>query len=158
MQQGFAEEVRAQQKTLVQEFSLREQQEEIRWKQKSRIRWLKEGERNTRFFHKDVIQHQQGKRMLQLKQEDKTHVETQEELELTLNDFFTDLLEELDYNQNESQMKVLQNIPRVITNERNFMIMKPIKMEEVKEVVKQMANDKYLGPNGFTMNFFQSYW
>ena len=28
----------------------RENQEEILWKQKSRIQWIKEGERNTMFF------------------------------------------------------------------------------------------------------------
>ena len=42
--------------------------------------------------------------------------------------------------------------------EHNFMLMKPIDLEEVEVVVKQMENDKALGPNGFTTNFFQAYW
>ena len=34
----------------------RRQQEEILWCQKSQIRWLKEGERNTKFFRRSIVQ------------------------------------------------------------------------------------------------------
>ena len=102
MKKGFIEEVRTEDKTLLQEFILRNKQEEILWKQKSRIRWLQEGECNTKFFHKATIQHRHGNHMVRLKMVDGTHAETQEELELTLNDFFVDLMEEPDYDRNEA--------------------------------------------------------
>lgn len=36
-------------------------QEEILWRQKSRIHWLQEGERNTKFSHNSMIQRRHQK-------------------------------------------------------------------------------------------------
>eukprot|EP00253_Pinus_taeda_P006797 PITA_06797 len=44
----------------------RRKQEDILWKQKSRVQWLWEGERNTCFFHKSMIQHRQHNRIFSL--------------------------------------------------------------------------------------------
>ena len=38
------------------------------------------------------------------------------------------------------------------------MLMKPIELEEVEVAVKQMMNDKALGPDGFTTKFFHDCW
>ena len=158
MQNGFSEEIRAQEKLLIQEFILREQQEEVFSKQKSRFKCLQEGERNTRFFHKASIQHRHGNQMGRMKKEDGTIAETQEDLEHTLNTFFTNILEEPDWDRVEDQREVMRHIPKVITEEHNFMLMKLIEMEEVEAVIKQMADDKALGPDGFITNFFHACW
>ena len=102
MNSGFSEELRIQEKLLLQEFSQREQQEEVYWNQKARVKWLQEGERNTSFFHKAAIQHRQGNHMDRLKREDGSIAETQEELETTLNSYFPKLLQELDKDREEA--------------------------------------------------------
>ena len=131
MTQGFSKELRAQEQHLLKELKLKEQQEDLLWKQKSRNRWLKEGERNTKFFHKAVIQSRQENRMVCLKRTDGTYLDTQIELEQTLNGFYVDLLEEPDINHQEAEEKVLNHIPKVIMVDHNIMLMKPIDMDEL---------------------------
>ena len=92
MLSGYTEELRLQEKTLLRDFNLRERQEEFFWSQKSRIKWLQEGEHNTIFFHKETIQHRHGNRMDRLKKEDGSIVESQEYLENTLYSHFANLL------------------------------------------------------------------
>ena len=44
------------------------------------------------------------------------------------------------------------------TGHNNLLPLKPIELEEFKDAVKQMENDKASGPDGFTANFFHAYW
>ena len=94
----------------IQEFSQRDQQEELYWSQKSRVKWLQEGERNTSFFHKSVIHHKQNNQLTRLQTKEGHVVETQEELERTVNSFFSTLLEEPDEDREASQREVIRHI------------------------------------------------
>lgn len=59
-------------------------QEEIFWKQKSRVQWLKEGERNTKFFHRSAIANRTHNRISSIKNEDGQIQQTHEEIEAVL--------------------------------------------------------------------------
>ena len=77
-------------------------------------------------------------------------------MEITLNSYFAKLLEEPNWDRDASQREVLSHIPQVITEDHNLLLLKPIDLEEVEDVVKKMSNDKALGPDGFTTNFFHA--
>jgi hypothetical protein len=51
MMEGYMEEEINAKKAIMQELMQREKHEEILWQQKSRKLWLREGDRNTSFFH-----------------------------------------------------------------------------------------------------------
>ena len=136
---GYTEELRLQEKTFLQEFNQRERQEEFYWSQKYRIKWLQEGEHNTSFFHKATIQHRQGNRMDRLKKEDGSIAESQEDLENTLNSYFSNLLQEPDRDREEAQREVFSHIPKLIMEDHNQILGKAIEMVELETVVNQMA-------------------
>ena len=73
--------------------------------------------------------------MARLKIEEGHIVETEEDLELTLNSFFVKLLEEPDWDRDVAQREVLRYIPKFIIEEHNFMLLKPIELEEDDIVV-----------------------
>jgi hypothetical protein len=53
--EGYIEDQKREEMQMTQEWEARCQQEETLWHQKYRIRWLKEGEWNTKFFHRTTI-------------------------------------------------------------------------------------------------------
>ena len=61
-------------------------------------------------------------------------------------------------DRSQAIARITRFIPRIITNEHNEMPTKPISMNEVEEVVQQMALGKAPGPDGFTTNFFHLFW
>ena len=94
------------------------------------------------------MQHRQANRIVRLKK--------QEEIEHTLTNHFRKLMEEPDMDRSVEMREILENIPSLVTQEKNKLLHRPIKMEEPEEAVKQLKNDKAPGPYGFITNFFHA--
>lgn len=62
-------------------------QEEIMWKQRSRIQWLNEGDNNTKFFHQKANRRRNKNRITQLSREDGTISEEIDEMQQMTRDF-----------------------------------------------------------------------
>ena len=67
-------------------------------------------------------------------------------------------MKEPEGDREESLREVFRHIPKIISDEQNHVLGKPIKMEEVEVVIKQMEKDKALGLDSFTSNFFHACW
>eukprot|EP00253_Pinus_taeda_P008591 PITA_08591 len=106
-------------------------QEEIFWRKKSRVQWLKEGERNTKFFHRSTMVNRAHNRIYSIKDE----------------------------GDREQSIRVIsKHIPKLVTREENFNLIRPVSKEEVSEVLKEMQTGKVLGSDGFNVDFFKACW
>ena len=84
MREGYTKDRKSEEQTLLQDLMKREQQEETLWKQKSMKLWLREGDRNTSFFHKSIVQHRQHNHINRLKANDGSILEEQSLIEQEL--------------------------------------------------------------------------
>ena len=66
IEQGNNEQIQEEEKRIKQQLEERYAQEETLWQQKSRVQWLKEGEKNTIFFHRSTIQRRHINRITKL--------------------------------------------------------------------------------------------
>jgi hypothetical protein len=64
---GYIEDRKIEEIQMTQEWEARCQQEETLWHQNSRIRWLKEGERNTKLFHRTTIARRTHNKILKIR-------------------------------------------------------------------------------------------
>lgn len=63
---GRTYELEMEEKIIKNQLEERYSQEEVLWIHKSKVQWLKQGERNTTFFHKYVIQCRQINKITRL--------------------------------------------------------------------------------------------
>ena len=115
---------------------------------------MKEGERNTKFFHNLVIQNRNSSRIQRLKTRAGNRVDTRREIEAELTQHFSETLREDGGDRSRDIEQNTRLVPRLVTGENNEMLNKPIGMQEVEEAVNQMALGKAPGPDGFMSNFF----
>eukprot|EP00253_Pinus_taeda_P029331 PITA_29331 len=136
----------------------RRKQEEILWRQKSRIKWLREGERNTKFFHQAMIKHMQGNRILSIKNKNGDRVVEQNEIEQTLLDHHKEILAEPQVDRTRAIQEICSAIPSLVTEDQNKALMRAVTLEELEEVVKAMKKGTAPGTDGFTVDFYQAGW
>ena len=124
----------------------------------SKVKWMQDGEKNTKFFHNSVIQNRNNSRIQKLKKMDGSRVETHGEIEEELTHYLAEILNEDIHDRERDIAQITRLIPPSVTRENNEMLVKPVTLQEVEEAVNQMALGKSLGSDGFTSNFFHYFW
>jgi len=133
--------------------------EEVFWKQKSRVQWIKEGDRNTSFFHLSAMKHRKANSISKLCLENGNIIIEDTEIGDQAVLFFQNLLSDQGSNAGNGRVmdQFIDKIPCLITKEDNSKMLKPISEEEVHVVLFSMGPFKAPGPDGFPPIFFQEY-
>ena len=127
--------------------------EEAHWRQHSREIWLKDGDKNTGFFHRMASAHRRHNAMDRIKVNGEWLVEEQEVREGVVNSFQQLLTEDMGWQADIGSIPVgcisLQDAESLET---------PFAENEIHSALMEMNGDKAPGPDGFTVAFWQDAW
>jgi hypothetical protein len=132
-------------------------EEESYWRQKSQSLWLKEGDRNTTYFHKQAEARKLFKAVTQIQVQNTTISEPEDIRKATFETFKT-LYTENGRASINPQAYPLSVVPTLIKDDVNCKLLEEVTQQEIKETLDQMHPDKAPGPDGFTARFFQHCW
>ncbi|PNX89254.1 cysteine-rich receptor-like protein kinase, partial [Trifolium pratense] len=122
-------------------------------KQKSRTRWVKEGDSNTRYFHESIKSRRRRNQLVALKDEDHW-VQGVKEVKGFVKNFF-----ENNFKENWENRPNLNGITfHSLSDEDNFSLMAPFTVDEVRDVIWSSDGNKSPGPDGFNFNFLKTCW
>ncbi|XP_010481072.1 PREDICTED: uncharacterized protein LOC104759893 [Camelina sativa] len=106
-------------------------EEELYWKQKSRVTWLKEGDRNTKFFHATTKQRRARNRICSIMNKDGALVEMEDGIEYVATQYFQDLFFASSISGVE---EVLRPVKTKVTLEVNDSLTRPPSNGEIKKL------------------------
>ena len=126
---------------------------EICWRQKSRVLCIREGDRNTKFFHRITNSHRRFNSIDRLMVDAKLSSDPKDIVK-GISRFYRQL-----YSENVVDRPVLDDVDiSRISEEDALWLDRPFDEEEVYGVINGFNGDKAPSPNGFSMAFFQSCW
>ncbi|XP_027183870.1 uncharacterized protein LOC113782162 [Coffea eugenioides] len=129
--------------------------EEEYWKQKARVKWLADGDRNTAFFHSVVTERRRKSVIHRIRRTNGDWVDDEASICNEAVSFFQGLFTE---EVGRASSDMLEVIPRVLNDQDNSGLTEILSMDEVKEVLFSMDGDSGAGPDGFTGKFFTAAW
>ncbi|XP_048494687.1 uncharacterized protein LOC125494872 [Beta vulgaris subsp. vulgaris] len=151
LSRGLVEEIREVEEELR---VLRRSQETAAW-QRCRPFVLRDGDRNTAYFHNKATERKKRNRITRMVDKDGVMKEEKEEIAEIVVDYFNELS-----TTSRPQINIddLGMINKCVTEEMNTELDNMFMMEEVKAGLKEMHPCKSPGPDGLPALFYKRYW
>eukprot|EP00253_Pinus_taeda_P035614 PITA_35614 len=132
--------------------------EEEYWILKSRSLWLKAGDQNTSYFHKQYRARLSRNHIAEIKTMEGQVCKGFDQVKAAAEAHFRNLYNIGIQAEEGETNDFLSNIPQLVNDEENTVLCRPITTEEVIQVIWSMEADKAPGPDGFSIHFYQSCW
>ncbi|XP_074283921.1 uncharacterized protein LOC141608469 [Silene latifolia] len=140
---------------LIAEIAALYKQEEQYWRQRSRALWLRDGDRNTKFFHSKAGERKRKNFIPLLIDDEGRECIGDEKVAKVAVDYFEHLFQTTEPTNFDD---VLLGLEGRVTDGMNSLLRMEYRDEEVVEALNQMHPLKAPGPDGMNGLFFQSYW
>lgn len=129
--------------------------EEDYWKQKSRLLWLKLGDRNTGYFHAITKARKRANGFSVIENEDGQMVHKEEEIIEVIGDYFQSLFSSIPGDREEIVRRALHPL---VTEKENQTLAAIPTASEIKDAAFSIHADKAPGPDGISAGFFHTHW
>ena len=129
--------------------------QEIFWAQRSRVAWLKHGDKNTKFFHSKASQRRRRNHIKRIKNSEGDWVEEEEDIVMVAVDYFDNLFTAGTCSQIDD---CLNTVPYKLTPEMQQELTFDFTAEEIKAALFQIGPTKAPGLDGMNALFFQNFW
>lgn len=130
------------------------EKQEIYWMQRAKQFWLKEGDQNTRFFHKYASQRRKTNMIDRIKDSSGQWCETGEQIQAVIENYFSTLFTATSLNGQLSQREEVGQV----SLQDNMDLVLDVTEEEVRVAVFAMHPEKSPGIDGFNPAFYQVFW
>lgn len=142
-------------KQLMRQLSEMVSREEAMEHQRSRVQWLREGDKNTEYFQAKAKARARTNKIKRLRRQDGSWTSEQMELEQMAAQFYQNLFMA---QENLQPDLVCQFVHRKVTDQMNSELDRPFTCEEIEKALFSMKPNKSPGVDGFTAGFFQKHW
>jgi hypothetical protein len=129
-----------------------EDQTELYWKQRSHVQWMKNGDRNTKYFHSVASERKRINRIKKLRREDGSVVEEEGALKEVVTNYFLNLFSS---NAGTRVDELLDYLDPRVTPAMNELLCKEFNAQEVKDALDSIGDLKAPGIDGMPSIFYK---
>lgn len=125
-------------------------------RQRSRVQWLKEGNRNSKFFLVKASKCRSNNTNRGLRNESSVWTDKEEKVADIIKRYYNNLFSFINPTDDDLNI-VTRVISSKISEDQNQMLTKPFKTNDVCTTIRQFHHSNALGPDGYSTFFFQNF-
>ena len=129
-------------------------QEDAYWRQRAKVHWYRDSDRNTNFFHASTTYRKKVNRITSLDDDAGNKVTSEQGLKEVARNYFVNIFQQ----QASDFSSVIDVIHPSISVNDNDILTTPFTKAEFRDAIFSMHPDKCSGPDGYSPGFYQHFW